>query len=231
MSYKRIIPLILVFLAALGSAHAQDKLLLHYTFDEGQGTAATDASGNKLNGTVSAAWTASPSGKALSFDGKSSGIVKIAIPTEQRFGKDSWTFSAWLKPAQFTIDDRQNQRRVFAFGTFPDAYLVIDLTGSGRMNYYFCYRDEAGKTVSSGGESSMGLTLGEWAHVVLVCDRKSGQVETYLNGFSQGSTMLPRNFAGDYVLGGELTLGNGWHNYWGLMDEGGWPKPRTASCP
>ncbi|HEX2999546.1 MAG TPA: LamG domain-containing protein, partial [Armatimonadota bacterium] len=66
---------------------------------------------------------------------------------------------------------------------------------------------------------SMGLTLDEWAHVTLVCDRESGKVEIYLNGFSQGSTMLPRNFAGDYVLGGELTLGNGWHTYWGLMDE------------
>ena len=44
-------------------------------------------------------------------------------------------------------------------------------------------------------------------------------METYINGFGQGVTALPPDFAGDFSLGGELTLGSGWHNYWGLMDE------------
>ena len=30
---------------------------------------------------------------------------------------------------------------------------------------------------------------------------------------------MRRGFAGDYVLGGELTLGSSWHNYLGVMDE------------
>ena len=55
--------------------------------------------------------------------------------------------------------------------------------------------------------------------MALVCDRKAGQVETYINGFSQGVTALSPDFAGDFSLGGALTLGSGWHNYWGLMDE------------
>ena len=30
---------------------------------------------------------------------------------------------------------------------------------------------------------------------------------------------MPTGFDGDYVLGGLLTIGSSWHNYWGLVDE------------
>ena len=54
--------------------------MLYYPLDEGQGNVAADASGNKLDGVVSADWTDSPSGKALSFDGQPAGIVKVQLP-------------------------------------------------------------------------------------------------------------------------------------------------------
>ena len=217
--YRLLAAVLLALVCTIAPAQPQDGLLLHYAFDEGQGTVATDASANALNATVGAAWTDSPSGKALSLDGQSAGIVRVQIPEELRFGKGSWSFSVWLKPAQFTIEDPQNQRRVFAFGTYPDAYLVIDIFSNGRPGYYFCYRDEADKIVSAGGSAASGLKLDEWALVALVCDRDKRQVEIYINGYSQGATTIPAGFAGDFSLGGELTLGSGWHNYWGLMDE------------
>jgi hypothetical protein len=198
---------------------AQDGLLLHYPFDEGAGTVAVDASENKLNGTVAAAWVDSPSGKALFFDGQSAHIVRVQVPPALRFGKGSWTFCAWLKPTQFSIEDRQNQRRIFSFGVFPDANMVIDILSNGRMSYYFCYRNPAGTITSTGGTAATPLKLGEWSHVALVCDRENRRVETYLNGFSQGASTLPADFDGDFTLNGELTFGSGWHNYWGLMDE------------
>jgi hypothetical protein len=212
--------IVVILLGAGIGALAQEAPMLYYPLDEGRGKVAADASGNKLDGVVSADWTDSPSGKALSFDGQPASIVKVQLPVEQRFGKDSWTFSAWIKPRQFTIDDPQNQRRLFAFGMYPDAYLVIDILSTGQLSFYFCYRPGAADvTVSAGGSSAARLKTNEWAHVALVCDRKTGQVETYINGFSQGVTALSPNFAGDFSLGGELTLGSGWHNYWGLMDE------------
>jgi hypothetical protein len=216
------LPTLMASIALLGACvagGAEDALLLHYTFDEGAGEVATDASGNDLHGQVSAARVESPSGMALAFDGTATGIVRVQIPPEQRLGTGSWSFSTWLKPEQFTIDDPQNQRRVFAFGIYPDAYLVIDLFSTGRPGYYFCYRNEAGATVSTGGSAASGLSLGEWAHVALACDRDKALVTLYVNGHGQGSTAIRQGFAGDYSLGGLLTLGNGWHNYWGTMDE------------
>lgn len=211
--------LVMVLLGTCVGGWAQEALLLHYALDEGSGAVAADTSGSKLDGTVAAAWVDSPSGKALSLDGQSKSIVRVQVPPALRFGKDSWTFSAWLKPTQFSIEDRQNQRRVFSFGTFPDSNMVIDLTSAGQLTYYFCYRREDGTIASSGGSAAASLKLGEWAYVALVCDRVNGRVETYLNGFSQGSADLAPGFAGDFSLNGELTLGSGWHNYWGLMDE------------
>jgi hypothetical protein len=210
---------LVVLLAACTGALAQDGLLLHYAFDEGAGAVATDASDNQLNGTVAAAWVESPSGKALSLDGQAPHIVRVQVPMDLRFGKDSWTFSAWLKPTQFSIEDRQNQRRIFNFGVFPDGNLVIDIMSNGRMSYYFCYRNEAGTITSTGGTAATALKLGEWSYIALVCDRANRRVQTYLNGFSQGTFDLPAAFDGDFKLGGELTFGSGWHNYWGLMDE------------
>jgi hypothetical protein len=65
----------------------------------------------------------------------------------------------------------------------------------------------------------MPLSVGQWAHVALVCDRKTGVVTTYINGFGQGESRIPDRFRGDFSLSGELTLGSNWHNYWGMMDE------------
>ncbi len=198
---------------------ADQDLLIYWSFDEGVGRIAEDTSGNGLHGTVSAARVESPSGRAVRFDGTPEGIVRVLLPEAQRFGRDSWTFMAMLKPEKFKIDDRQNQRRIFAYGVFPDAYLVIDIDGAGRPICYFCYKDEKGKVVSTGGSAGISLKRNEWAHVALVCDRGKNEVRFYVNGYSEESTAMRREFAGNFVLGGELTLGSAWHNYWGVMDE------------
>jgi hypothetical protein len=188
--------LVLLALLAIGwGARADEGLLLHYALDEGAGSVAKDRSGNGLDGAVGAVWTDSPSGQAIWFDGTPQGILRVEMPSELRFGTDSWTFSAWLKPKQFTIDSRQNQRRIFNYGLYPDANLVIDLFSTGAPGYYFCYRDESGSIVSTGGSSRVGLSVDEWSHMALVCDRQQGQVTIYVNGYGETSTNIPATAA------------------------------------
>ena len=155
----RLLMISATLLAACVAGAAENGLLLHYSFEEGSGDVAEDASGNELHGHITAARVVSPSGSALSSDGSGPGLVRVQLPPEQRFGTDSWSFSAWLRPEQFSIDDPQNQRRIFAFGIFPDAYLVIDLFSTGRPGYYFCYKDEAGATVSTVTTNALDASL------------------------------------------------------------------------
>ena len=197
----------------------QDGPLLHLTFDEGTGEMVRDHSGNGLDGRMGAEWVDSPSGKAAFLDGTGARILRFELPPEKRFGTGSWSFMAWVKPHTLAIEDRQDQRRLFAFGVYPDAYLVIDLTGQGNLSCYFCYKDEAGKVVSTGGSSVLRAEEGSWAQVALVANREEAKIELYVNGFAGGHAPIRPGFAGDFSLGGELTLGNGWHNYWGALDE------------
>lgn len=194
-------------------------LLLHWSFDEGSGETTKDFSENGLNGCVKAEWTNSPAGKAMLFDGTSQRIVHVDLPEEKRFGKTSWTFMAWVKPIELTIDDKQNQRRIFSFGTYPDAYLVIDLMGNGNMSCYFCYKNEAGNIISTGGSSALIIKTGEWAHLALSCNRETQQISIYVNGYCRQPAEMKKEFAGDFKLGDRLTVGCGWHNYHGIMDE------------
>jgi hypothetical protein len=208
--------LLLVCHLAAGAAEGP---LIHWSFDEGSGATTKDLSGNGVDGALTAAWTESPSGKALLFDGTPQRLLTAMVPEALRFGTGSWTFTGWLQPIQFAIEDRQNQRRIFAFGQYPDAYLVIDLMDGGILSCYFCYKDATGQIVSAGTSATLALRTGEWAQVALACDREAGQIGLYINGIAQGPTDLPLGFAGDFSLSGELTLGNAWHNYWGAMDE------------
>ena len=211
---------LLCLLTTALSLYAADRdLLFHWTFDEGQGAVTSDLSGNGRDGVVAARWTDSPRGKALLFDGTSKRIVKTHLPETQRFGKRSWTFMAWVKPIRLAIDDRQNQRRLFAFGKYPDAYLVIDLTGKGTLTCYFCYKDESGRTVSSGCSSLLTVKEGQWAHLALVCDRDAARIWPYVNGYCTRPSEMQAGFDGDFVIGDTLTVGSGWHNYAGVMDE------------
>lgn len=219
MSIYRLTLFIIAMICMPLCGRAQEGLLLRYSFDEGQGNIVRDMSDNGLHGEAGAAWVASPADKAVVMDGEPSSIVRVQIPMEKRFGTGSWSFSAWLKPTRFDIDDAQNQRRIFAFGVYPDAYLVIDLMGSGHLSHYFCYRSPEGEIRSTGGSGGMPLSTGQWAHVALVCDRQKGVVSVYVNGFKQGESRIPPEFRGDFSLGGELTLGSSWHNYHGVMDE------------
>lgn len=221
---RRFLPVLLllcsIFPVILPRAHAQeDGLLLHWRFDEGRGASTRDDSGNGLHGQVSARWRRkAPSGSALSFDGRPEAVVQVVLPEDKRFGTGSWTFSTWLKPRQFSINAELKQRRIFSFGEYPAANLVINIEEDGRPSCYFCYQDQAGKIIDT-YTSGAPLRLNEWAHLALVVDREKGTMEFFLNAMGSGPVAFPPGFAGDFSRNGTLTVGSSWQNYIGEMDE------------
>jgi parallel beta-helix repeat protein len=200
-------------------ATAKDDLLVYWNFDQGGQKTAKDFSGNGINGSVKAARVESPAGQAIMMDGTSNSIVTANIPENKRFSKKSWTFMSMVKPIRLSINSTQNQRRIFAFGKYPDAYLVIDIKGTGQMSCYFCYKNSAGKIISAGGSSSIALTENSWAHIAVVCDRREKLIRMYVNGYCPGDNRIPNEFDGNFNLDGQLTIGSSWQNYWGLVDE------------
>ena len=198
----------------------EDGLLLHWRFDEGKGTSARDYSGNELHGKVGARWRKkAPSGSALFFNGRSDAVVQVVLPEDRRFGTGSWTFSAWLKPKQFSINADLKHRRIFSYGEYPAATLVINISEDGRPSCYFCYQDPQGKIIDTGTTGAAPLRIDEWAHLALVVDREKGTMEFFLNALGGGPATIPPGFAGDFSLNGTLTVGSSWQNYIGEIDE------------
>ena len=221
--YKHIVTVIIALFFEIATARTaeagRDDLLVYWNFDQGRQETVRDLSGNGLDGSVGAAWVDSPAGRAIMMDGTSKSIITVKIPEDKRFGKKSWTFMSMVKPIQLGINSAQNQRRIFAFGKYPDAYLVIDIKGTGQMSCYFCYKNSVGKTISAGGSSSIALTKKSWAHIAVVCNRRKKLIQMYVNGYCPGEIKMPNEFDGDFVLDGRLTVGSSWQNYWGLVDE------------
>ncbi len=205
--------------AAAANATAGEDLLVYWNFDNSAGAQVEDLSGGGLDGRVGAELTQSPAGKAAMMDGEAGSVVEVRLPQGKRFGRRSWTFMCMVKPMRLGIESTQNQRRIFAFGKYPDAYLVIDITGEGRLSCYFCYKDAAGKTVSTGGSSRVRLRQGLWTHIAVVCDRSEGEIRMYVNGYCPDGGRIADGFDGDFSLDGRLTVGSGWQNYYGLVDE------------
>ena len=95
---------------------AQDGLLLHYTFDEGEGDIATDASGNGNDGKIhQATYVPSPRGHALHFDGVDDHVV--APGRESLSVSGDMTIEVWLRAER--TDERappdSRQQREFVF--------------------------------------------------------------------------------------------------------------------
>lgn len=198
----------------------ENELLVHWQFDERRGDFTQDYSGNGLHGKVGARWRRkAPSGSALYFDGSPASLVRVDLPEDRRFGTGSWTFSAWLKPRQFTINASLNQRRIFSFGEYPAATLVINILKDGRPSCYFCYQDPEGEIIATGATGAAPLEIGEWAHLALVVDRDNGTMKFFLNALGDSPVAMTPGFAGDFSLNGTLTVGSSWQNYKGEMDE------------
>jgi len=180
---------------AAAAAVTPTGLVAAYSFDEGSGTTAADASGNGNTGTVSGAtWTtAGRNGGALSFDGASdyvtvAGSASLGLATAA-------TVEAWVYPTASSgwraIVAKERNRGGFPYGLetnagVPDGYVK---TSSKRA-----------------AAATTALAASTWTHLALTYD--GAAVRLYVNGALAGSRSASGSIASSsdpLRIGGDVT--------------------------
>ncbi|OKP72279.1 hypothetical protein A3842_22770 [Paenibacillus sp. P3E] len=157
------------------------ELVLRYNFDEGQGTAIADASGNGHEGTVlgSLDWEAQGhKNGALTFSG--AGGNYISAGTDPALQPGSMTLSYWVKRTG-AMNDKENVLLWFKpEGNYAGNGFFITYNGNSSIVYV----DGAnGFYVKQSPEAF--LPLNEWTHVVFTFDAVTKTGVIYRNGVAQ----------------------------------------------
>jgi hypothetical protein len=184
---RRMIYLIslVVVLSMAGGASAD--LVAHWSFDEGSGTVAHDASGNGHDGSFegSPQWT-SPGwngiGWCLQFGGDND---RLTVESFDLTGSGI-TLAAWINVTTFQ-DDARLISKSEGSGT-PDHYWAMILSGNGENNLEFRLRTDTGGTSRYSAPDTHDLQTDEWTHIALTWDASDQFMRFYKNGeeiFSQ----------------------------------------------
>lgn len=198
-------------LAGCGSSAEKD-LLLHLTFDEGQGTTITDASGHLPDAELNYLYTnaiymdaqdpqwrsTGVEGGSLLFDGNSTYVTynKSDIAVEG----SSLTVSVWAAPRTFEWDDPHAVENgtelltglVSQFSKSSKTGFVLGYERHGRLTFQIGTGDEWISLWSGEGD---GLTKYEWNQVTATLDGDAGTMSLYLNGQLLASRDVPQGTA------------------------------------
>lgn len=180
------------------SAHAAlpPGLVAAYGFNEAQGSATIDVSGNALNGTVSnATRVAGRFGGALQFNGQSNSRVVVSntplLQMTNRFTMSAWVYPQTGSANEPTVIAKQNGSGLpyvmYSRGTGgigPNAYVLVG----------GAYRD-AGTPAA--------LPLNTWSHLATTYD--GAALRVFVNGVEVASAAISGNVAGG---NGSLLIGN-----------------------
>lgn len=198
---------ILVLLAALvlwSSAAADDRLVVHLSFDKlsAGGSVATDTSGRenhgKLNGQVTAAGIV---GKALKFEGYPEQVVEF----EDLELTAPATVAFWLK-----TKDLVNDRRLLS-----QSEGAATQAGSMRLMGQFEVWPGEGDWQ---GVVTQKIRHDTWMHLAVVFDSKGGATG-YLNGEAQQTVRCGFHFSGVKAAIGGPFLGQHGAAFAGLLDD------------
>ena len=187
----------------LGSAPARAQatgLVASYSFEEGAGTIASDASGNNNTGTLSnATWTTSGKyGKSLSFNG-TNGIVNVPDSASLRL-TTAMTVEAWVYPTA-----AGNVWRTVVMKEVPGE-LAYALYTNEDVNVPAAYV-RVGSTSRRVGGASM-VPLNTWTH--LAATYTSGALRIYVNG-----ALVSTQAGTGSIASSTLPLRIGGNNIWG----------------
>jgi len=175
-------------------------LLVAYSFDEGSGTIAHDASGNGNNGTLvnGPTWAAGRHGSALRFNGVNNYINLDVLSSTSK----TYTFEFWV--------NRQNQSYIF------DSNNILD-----RLTIAIGTNNMPPDALIFGSLSVGSIPVGAWHHVALVLDGVSGMATAYIDGTKSGTAPYTGETLGG--RGGSVKIGSHFFGigyfFAGLLDD------------
>jgi hypothetical protein len=182
-----------------GAPHTQTAA---WSFDEGKGTTAADATGDGHTGTVSGAeWTTGKFGAALAFNGKT-GCVSVPVNSELE-PTGEFTIEAWVRP----VHSETEPEPVIAFqdpeawkrGEEQFAYELL-AGGDGAPKAWARKAEEGGGYVGVYGSTP--LPEGAWAHLALTDD--DSVLRLYVDGEVVDTGTAPHHLG---TAAGPLTIG------------------------
>jgi hypothetical protein len=160
--------------------------MAHYAFDEGQGTALVDRSGNKRDGVLSG-------GQWIS-DGALGGALRLSSTARDHAdvspfpdASESFSVSAWARAFAPTADEEEallSAENVFQGGW--ELHLKRHVAGLG---VHVGYWDTAAKAYVY--SECYCLTYDRWTHLAFVRDSATASLTLYVDGVADGSVPAP----------------------------------------
>lgn len=172
---------LIAFCALKADAADDENLVLYLPFDEGAGTAVEDLSGCENHGVINGdvKWVNGKHNKALEFSGDTSHFVEVADSESLQYGKEPFTYMAWIKT--YELESPQSQtiisKRVPVAGDGnPTATLFIrkEKTCLGVE-----FRDSIQGMFAFDAEDAL-LTKNAWHHVAWV--KNDTELQFYVDG-------------------------------------------------
>ncbi len=197
------------YLSVVYSVPSSETPVAEYSFNEGSGEVAKDASGHGHEGTLHGAkWSSEGHfGGALSFDGKSA-LVTVPSSKELELSR-AFTLEAWVRPEEANPWSAVLVKEVPGWASFE-----LHAEAGGEAPAAFLYDSDEGEAVVEGTSA---LPTKAWSYLSLTSDGTT--VRLYVNGKLAGSApaVNAAGGKGPLQIGGDALWGEG-DAFKGLID-------------
>ena len=178
----------------------------YWTFDDGVGKKAADASGGGHEGELrnGASWTPGKRGGALALDGAGDFVIVPHAPGLD-LGSASFTISVWIK-----LSGKSPGRIVTKLNTGQAAGWSFDVNmglSARAKPGYLRIRVTDTNDVTVDHSVDAGLRTGEWTHVAVIADRKAATLRFFARGKQVGSSKKIGSLTGRIENRGDISLG------------------------
>ena len=172
---------LLIVFTPLASSDFSDGLVLHHSYDEGEGSLAADSSGNGHDGEISnPEWADGKFGKALKFGGEGSDVF-VTVESTPVLNVNECTFMAWVNADHWNGTRQIVGKSVHGGCSGRTQYGLFSEGGILKLRF---------ETESGRADITTDLpAVGEWVHVGFTNDGSTAKI--YVDGEAVAEGAVP----------------------------------------